>query len=48
MIRTLRLRLARNKTVEIRRVAREYKNSGQFAAIDTGTVFTYGSKAVQS
>ena len=48
MTRFLKLRLARRKSVEIRRAAREYQTSGQFAAIDTATVFTYGTKAVQS
>jgi len=48
MTRILKLRLARNKAIEIRRVAREYKPSGQFIAIDTETVFTYGGKTVQS
>ncbi len=48
MTRFLKLRLARKKSVETRRVAREYQTSGQFATIDTGTVFTYGSKAVNS
>jgi hypothetical protein len=48
MTRFLKLRLARRKALQIRHVAREYQNAGQFAAIDTGAVFTYGSKAVQS
>jgi len=48
MTRFFKLRLARRKSVEIRRVAREYQASGQFSTIDTDTVFTYGSKAVQS
>jgi len=48
MTRFLRLRIARRKALQIRHVAREYKTSGQFATIDTDTVFTYGSKAVQS
>ena len=48
MTRFLKLRIARKKAIEIRRVAREYTPSGQFATIDTNTVFTYGSKAVQS
>ena len=48
MTRLLKLRLARRKALQIRHVAREYKDSGQFITIDTETVFTYGSKAVQS
>jgi len=48
MTRFLRLRIARRKALQVRQVAREYKLSGQFATIDTNTVFTYGSKAVQS
>jgi hypothetical protein len=48
MKRFLKLRLAREKAIQIRHVAREYKPSGQFITIDTNTVFTYGSKAVQS
>ena len=48
MTRFLKLRIARKKALQIRHVAREYKLSGQFATIDTDTVFTYGSKSVQS
>jgi len=48
MTRFFKLRLARRKSVEIRRVAREYQASGQFATIDSNTVFTYGGKTVQS
>ena len=48
MTRFLKLRIARRKALQIRHVAREYKQSGQFMAIDTENVFTYGGKTVQS
>ncbi len=45
MSKTFKLRLAREKAVDIRRVARQYKLSGQFRTIDTNEVFSYGQKA---
>lgn len=48
MTRILKLRLAREKAVQIRHVARQFQPSGQFATIDTNTVFSYGKRTVQS